>query len=309
VQLAWIYRAGEVVEFVGPRLIGRPGSTVALSPDGTRAVVIAKGRPDGVTLPTEQYWVIDLGRSIASPLTHDEQGNKISARWFPDGKRIAYGIGRGLSFEAVYARNADGTGDRTVLIDGAGFPTFTPDWSQVLVCEGESFLDLRIMTEQVGDPSTRTVFEDGPQSDMFPILHPSGRFVAYTSGSLPTQDLRVYVRPFPTGAGRWQVSQESGLAIAWSQAGDRLYYASEMGETDRSFYEVPVTFTEEGGIGFGTPERLFEIDEAGTLDLVPSADGERFLGLRSVTNDGEAEEEPSIVIIQNWARMHTADAQ
>jgi Tol biopolymer transport system component len=63
-----------------------------------------------------------------------------------------------------------------------------------------------------------------------PAVSPDGRWIAYAS--LESGRVEVYVRPFPTGAGRLQISTEGGTEPRWSPDGRRLFYRS------RSTYHV-----------------------------------------------------------------------
>ena len=50
-----------------------------------------------------------------------------------------------------------------------------------------------------------------------PTISPDGRWLAYTSNE--SGRLEVYVRPYPAGAGRWQVSDNGGGFPRWAASG------------------------------------------------------------------------------------------
>ena len=58
-----------------------------------------------------------------------------------------------------------------------------------------------------------------------PRISPSGDLLAYVANETGRDE--VYVRRFPSGDGRWQVSEGGGDFPQWSKAGDRLYYLKD----------------------------------------------------------------------------------
>jgi dipeptidyl aminopeptidase/acylaminoacyl peptidase len=124
---------------------------------------------------------------------------------------------------------------------------------------------------------------------------PDGRFVAYVSNESGRSE--VYVRSFPDGAGKWQVSSNGGAFPRWRRDGSELYYVD-----GTTLMAVPVS----PGQGFvaGTPQALFNtpllasVVSPGTLYDV-SADGQRFLPWASLQSLGEA---PPIRVhvVENW---------
>src|SRR5262249_26999959 len=86
----------------------------------------------------------------------------------------------------------------------------------------------------------------------------------------------IYVVPFPTSSGKWQISTRGGIEPCWSNDGKELFYLSP----DGRLMTVPVTT----GASFnpGTPQPLFRVQtEAGQRRNVycPSPDGKNFLFL------------------------------
>ncbi|NNF42110.1 MAG: protein kinase [Phycisphaerales bacterium] len=299
-QLTWLDRTGNPVEVVGPEMFGT-GGELSLSPDGTKAALVARGRDAGSAENDARLWIIDLIRETASALPDDDTAAFGGVHWSPDGRRVAYTVMQGLTPEGVYVRNANGTGERELLFEAAGFPSFADDWSIAVMNAGTSVFDMHIVTERVGDPATRAVFEDGPRSDLMPVLRPGGGLVAYTSGDIPRQDVEVFLRPFPSGPGRWQVSTAGGFGAAWSPEGDRLFYGV-LGDPDGGvLYEVPVTLTGEGDVQLGQATPLFEFDGF-VAGLVVASGSERFLVIRKEsTDETESQEPPAAVLIENWA--------
>lgn len=77
------------------------------------------------------------------------------------------------------------------------------------------------------------------------VISPDGRWVAYVSNE--SGALNTYVRPFPAGEGRWQISLDNGAEPRWSPDMKELYYrrASDI-------LRVPIETS--GGFRVGKPE-------------------------------------------------------
>ncbi len=128
-------------------------------------------------------------------------------------------------------------------------------------------------------------------------LSPDGRFVAYLSDESGRRE--VYVRPFPEGGGKWQISANGGNFQRWSRDGSELFYVE--GQTLMS---VAVSTT--GGFSAGSAKPLFEHPGLGgggggssTYDV--SADGQRFVVVEDVeSEEGEEAKPPAIHVVENW---------
>ncbi len=144
--------------------------------------------------------------------------------------------------------------------------------------------------------------EDGNGFEPVPFLQSSfnesaakfsadGRFVAYVSDE--SGRFEVYVRPFPGGDGKWQVSGNGGRQPRWSKDGKELFYTegdtlmAVAVATTPSFTSSAVTSLFQDATLPGTVHRY---------DV--SADGRRFV-LPEPVADPE-EKPPSIHIVENW---------
>ena len=126
-------------------------------------------------------------------------------------------------------------------------------------------------------------------------LSPDGRFVAYLSDESGRPE--IYVRPFPQGGGKWQVSANGGASQRWGRDGRELFYVE--GET---LMAVAVSTTK--GFSAGSAKPLFEhpglvADLSSSYDV--SADGQRFVVVEDLeSEEGEEVKPPSIHIVENW---------
>jgi hypothetical protein len=138
------------------------------------------------------------------------------------------------------------------------------------------------------------VFLQTESDEGLPALSPNGRFVAYASDESGKD--QVYVKPFPEGPGKWQVSVEHGSRPYWNPAGDRLYYNSY-----GSLMEVQVST--DPVLRLGTP-RLFIDPDQTTLQpwrgTAIARDGKRFIGIRDVEKDEADKVEEGIHVVLNW---------
>jgi hypothetical protein len=121
-------------------------------------------------------------------------------------------------------------------------------------------------------------------------ISPDGRWIAYVSSESGRHE--VYVRPFPSGDGRWQISVDGGMEPVWRSDGSEIFYLA----ADRNLMAAAV----KTGPSFesGVPTRLFATRiTPPTLSLIRnqyavSADGQRFL-VRGVPSQ-------PITVVSNW---------
>ena len=124
--------------------------------------------------------------------------------------------------------------------------------------------------------------------------------------STETGQNEVYVRPFPAGDGKWQVSASGGVYPRWRQDGKELFYFSaQIGG------KVMSSIVNGAGPRFerGTPQELFDSGkvvgsvlghQGNSHPYAVSPDGQRFLIPRLASNlQGEAPPTP-ITVILNW---------
>jgi serine/threonine protein kinase len=58
--------------------------------------------------------------------------------------------------------------------------------------------------------------------EVLPRFSPDGMFVAYQSNT--SGNWEIYVRPFPSGEARWQISVGGGVHPRWSSDGEEIFY-------------------------------------------------------------------------------------
>ena len=148
----------------------------------------------------------------------------------PDGSRIAYGTRpqgeRGNRWQIVW-KPADGSRPAEVLVEGerSHVPSaFTPDGRRCSTTRQPKALGRDIFMLPLAPPRKPLPLVEGPFMKDQAVVSPDGRWFAYVSNE--SGQLGVYVRPFPSGEGRYQISTAQGTEPRWSQDGRELFYRS-----------------------------------------------------------------------------------
>ena len=276
-QLAWVDRQGQVQETVGqpqPDII-----FMALSPDGTRAAVQCNEGDNW------DVWIQDLQRATKTRLTFDKVREGVPV-WTPAGDRVLYG-----KEYSLVVRNADGTGEPLMLGNG-WLPSLSPDGQWILYeQQGEGTqADLWIRpASKEGEPK---VFVQTPSNEIQARISPAGGLAAYVSNESGKQE--VFLKRFPSGEGKWQVSVDGGAAPTWSRDGREIIYRHEDSLMSVSVSTVPA-------LTLSTPKLLFTTDDKG-LSVRPRAfdispDGRRIL---TVKNLETAADRKHLIVTTNW---------
>ena len=197
------------------------------SPDGKR-IALAMGDPQA------DIWVLDPARGSRTRLTFGG-ATHLEPSWSADGQRVLYTRQNGTNVSSgtsIRARLANGGGQEEILLgDHASDPvTFL---SPQLSPDGKYL----VHTEQQG-PNITGIFALPLSGDKTPIavvkpaseqariiqyrLSPDGKWLAYSSTESGREE--IYVTHFPSGEGRWQVSQNGGTFPAWRGDSKEIWY-------------------------------------------------------------------------------------
>src|SRR5439155_7120379 len=256
------------------------------------AVEVMEGDPD--------IWVYDLDRGIKSRLTHDPAAERLGA-WTPSGDQITYASYRNGNFD-ILSQPSNGNGGPRLLV-GTPMNEIALDWSA----------DQRFLLYQTNSPETKSdllyrerlkdgsfgdaaVFLKTPFEEAAAQFSPDGHLVVYVSDESGRNE--VYVRNFPNGANKWQISANGGTAPRWRRDGKEIFYVE-------SVKLMAVSVNTRPAFSSGAPARLFDarylrFTYLPAISLYPqydvSADGKRFVIL-----DKPAGERPlSIHVVHNW---------
>ncbi|HEV3421400.1 MAG TPA: protein kinase [Candidatus Acidoferrum sp.] len=223
-ELYWMDRTGKTVHAIGDRTFYKGSGRV--SPDGKR-LAAAMGDPEA------DIWVFDLARGTRTRLTFGG-GTHLMPSWSPDGQHIVYVKQNGntvFSGTSLRSRLANGGGQEETLMESA------PDEGTLMMPQWSSNSRYLLHTEQrgptgaavwalplTGDKKSFIVAKaQAPQGRIIQYrLSPDDRWLAYTCTDSGREE--VYVTHFPSGEGRWQVSQGGGTFPTWRGDSKEIYF-------------------------------------------------------------------------------------
>jgi hypothetical protein len=133
-------------------------------------------------------------------------------------------------------------------------------------------------------------------------ISPDGKWIAFESDE--SGIMQIYVKPFPSGSGKWQASTGGGIFPRWRRDGRELFYM-ESSDGGRMM-AVGVKPTGES-LEFTAPQGLFDsgyvniVHPTNFLTYDVSPDGQRFLIPRSEgTLSPEVSNSSPMTVILNW---------
>jgi eukaryotic-like serine/threonine-protein kinase len=288
-ELTWLDRSGRAVGTLGEA--GAHFDPV-VSPDGTR---IALERHDRLGAASGDIWTIDLSRGAFSRLT-SAAGFETTPIWSPDGTQVAFASDQG-HLPAIYVRDASGSGAEEVVVTpvARSFPTdWSPDGRHVLFMLNGGRTGRDIWRYDVERREAAPLLA-GAFNEAGATFSPDGRWIAYVSDE--DQRSQVYVRSFPEGIVRTQISPAGGGQPQWRRDGREIFYLAP----DNTMMAVPVQAT-AGRFTAAAPQALFTapVDQRKSIrnQYAVSADGQRFLVLAVTDRDA-----PQAVVVTNWRTL------
>ena len=263
-----------------------------MSPDGKRvAVAIQSGKNFDI-------WVYDVQRNTSTRLTFG--GSNRSPIWSPDSRRLAYSANAGGSDNTskrsrVVIIDADGSGapkEFTLNFDRNYVNCWSRDGSTLIVTVPQEGMGWDLLAVPVsGDQGPWTVLST-KFDESFASLSPDGKWMAYICNETGTA--QVYVRPFPHGEGKWQISTDAATRPEWSADGRTLYYS-----TQRTIMAVPVqglrTLTAGQPRVFVRDYHGVSVESAVSFNVL--ADGKHVLVTTQKTGDEVSQQ---INVVVNW---------
>jgi Tol biopolymer transport system component len=250
-QLGWISRVGQRLASVGP-----PGAYrgVEVSPDTTRVAVHRHDATGG------DVYVIEP-RGSQTNLTQDATRHGSMPIWSPDGKSIVYAALKSGKW-GLYRTLSSGAGKEELLYE-SDLPKAPMSWSKdearivFWVQDPKTASDLWVLTvaDKKAEPLIATPF-----NEVHAQISPDGKWLAYASDSKDSR-YEIYVKPFPTGNGGWQVSYAGGDWPRWRK------------DTKELFFHAPVALGAGTPYPFGGPLSVAVINTAsGIFEAGPPRD-------------------------------------
>lgn len=277
-QLTWFDRSGRRLG-----VVGTPGRYVnpSIAPDGTR-IAVTRLAP---SITESNIWLFEPRGE--RPLT-PSPGMEDYAVWSPDGGRIVYASSDG-GFMELYAKDTAASAEEPgVLILKNGQQKMPMDWApdgqRVVFLDSAGavlprlpFVYAMASRDHVAEPLAANAPASSSREDQVQIS-PDGRWMAYVSDA--SGSAQVYVRQFPMGQRRWQVSTEGGFEPKWRGDGRELFYI----DSDQQIMSVNVS-VRVGSFEAGRPTPLFRTTVLGAPfqngfvrnEYSVTRDGQRFL--------------------------------
>ena len=235
-QLTWLDRQGQVLGRMGDP---GPFSRLALSPDGTRAVVVRENRQNRAD---QDLWMVDLVRNTTTRFTADPSFESAPV-WSADGTEVWYTTGTGVG--AIHRKLANGTGAAEVVQRSSDSPAINPATSTLGLAASPAgnvltFTiasptgtrdDLWILPPRPGAKPVPLIEQDFDQIDG--QISPDGRWIAYVSNESGSNE--VFVRALtggldaPTLGASVVVSRGGGKSPRWRADSRELLYQTLKG--------------------------------------------------------------------------------
>lgn len=244
---------------------------------------------------SDNIWLMDLASGSLTRFTFHSALDTAPV-WSPDGTRIVF-ASNSKGQKDLYQKVATGAGNDEVFLESKAH-TLPDDWSQ----------DGRYLILERADPKTKldlwalplfgerkpTLFLQTQFNETHARFSPDGRWLAYVSDQSGRAE--VYVQPFPSSAGKWQISTNGGDQPAWRRDGKELFYLA----ADKKIVAVEV----KAGSTFetGAQRALFQTrvrDNTLTGDrnqYAVASNGQRFLVVTPVSESSAA----PITVVLNW---------
>ncbi|MEZ5291272.1 MAG: protein kinase [Vicinamibacterales bacterium] len=281
-RLSFVDRSGRTVRDISEPVRGL--RQPALSPDGTRVAVVRQG-PEH-----DDVWIFDVESGRPTQFTFD--GVRGDPAWDPSSRQLVYSCGATSREGGICLGEANGAGERRVVVPGGSMASFAPDGRAL----AHVLLDPRTRTDiwrtTLDTPSTQTLLTQTEGFDFSPRVSPDGRFLAY--GTTATGRPDVFVTAYWEPRARWQVSPASGAEPQWNPAGRELFFVDATGHL------LSVPFDPGARVPPGAPTALFAETTSNarlTAGYSPAPDGQTFVVLRDADR---AQARPRITVVQNW---------
>ncbi len=266
-SLFWFNRSGERTA-----AIATPGgyASIDLAPDGKRVAIHRHQGTGG------DSWFFDVAQGRMQRLTFDPTQENASPIWSPDGTRVAFASTRSGK-SGIYVKPVDGASADELIVEST--TTMEPmSWSadgKLIVYDATGNSQDVWAVPVSGDKKPFPLLQS-PATEVNPQVSPDGKWMAFQSNESGRNE--IYVRPFPDGPGKWQVSTDGGQYPRWRRDGKELYFTFN-NSMHAAAIRVVGSSLEPGvpRVLFGFAPMALGTDHPPYHRYAVAADGQRFL--------------------------------
>ncbi len=246
-----------------------------VSPDGREIALelrdaTRRGAPPG----QERIWIADIkhpDKRRALPTVGTARN--WAPLWSHDGRRIIFLVSDGGT-QALWWRNADGTGVAERIVDALSAEGVTPDGRSLTYVTLTGDRDYGISMIDLASKAASVVI-DRPRSEQHSsTVSPNGRWIAYASNEGGPHN--IWMEPLPRTGQRHRLTRDGGSHPVWSPDGTRVYF-----DRDGALFGVDLSFAAAGPKASEPVELPIRGFQQGyrrrQFDLLP--DGKQFLML------------------------------
>jgi serine/threonine-protein kinase len=258
-----------------------------VSPDG-RSIAVRKGAAN------EQIWRFDLEREAFSQITFE--WDNTAPVWTPDGEFLIASSTPGWTLHRV---RADGSAASEVLSAARGAQqnpgSVAPDGKLLAYSANGTNTSGDIWLLPLEGGGEARVFLQTPAFESSPAISPDGRLLAYQS--YESGRLEVYVRSFPGGGNKVQVSSAGGAHPVWARNGKELFYRVPLEDWKWRMMVVGVSAGNPVRFSRGRPVFEDSYGDFGLLSYDVLPDGQHFV---MVEVDRKASQIDHFNVVLNW---------
>jgi Tol biopolymer transport system component len=243
--LIWVDRSGRKAEETGE---ASSWAGVDLSPDGRRSAVHRHDAEGG------DVWLFETGVTAPSKFTFNAAQDNSSPVWSPDGTHIAFGSKRGGK-SGLYLKLSDNTRNEELLIesDAAAAPmAWSPDGKLLVYSTQDPKTAGDIWALPIADTKKPIAILQTSADERNPQVSPDGKWIAYSSNESGRTE--IYIKSFPEGPAKIQVSVDGGVFPRWRRDGKELYFLNPLSLGNMMATEIRVSGS---SVQRSVPQALF----------------------------------------------------
>ena len=253
--------------------------------------------PDGRFLATTimgdvwNVWLYDRERGVLSRLTFE--GDNRDPIWSADSKRVIYVSFRnghfGIFWKPIFGGRSE---EQLVATDSLPWPDSCSRDGRWLTYDVGPPTPGVYLLPLIGERKPRAIIvEPFAQAAM---ISPDAKWIAYESRESSRSE--IYVRQFPSGATKWQISTEGGIRPKWSANGRELFFRTGGIRSESTLMRVAVQ-TEPLFIA-SQPRPLFQFRYAQAgHDYAVMPDNQHFICIKESEQETTATQ---VNVILNW---------